>query len=655
MKTKQAPRREYRTFGVWDIETSVQMNEYGRPCDTWLSYGVIGVYLTRDGRPAFRRMFTTWETFRECLADIVDLTGGREFILYAHNFAFEADFLVKHIGGGVKSVIASGKHRPICIRLNDFPSIEFRCSWKLIDEGIAAIGRRVGLPKLEGDYSPLPRGTIPDRKRVEYCTRDCDIAALGVIPFIKEYGNVWRVPYTKTGIVRGMLKDYCRKMDPGRDWDLIPPKEMYRIMREAFLGGISISNPEKTGYTVRNVGSFDMSSAYPFAALSEDFPRRMEKGDPKDFNVDSWYIVRVRFYGVRSRYEWAWLPSSRMDYSPDVLTFNGKIIEAGYVEATLTCIDFHNIELTYTFDRYRVLEYYPLYDVQPLPKPIYSLFEDLAGAKQTAKKVYKGDPTPENEVSYSKSKTRFNSLYGMLVQKVTEIEGEDYTIDDFGDWTLLETDEDPGEDCRKHLCRSYLFGVFITAFTRRNLLRFYVTNAGDRLVFGDTDSCKMEVEPDQVIVNTNAEGMKRINRDKVGNLGEWERETFTISNDPKDKRKTDVIDEFRTYGAKKYWDRTGDVTHVTVAGLPSRDLDGSPIDTSDEAFRLGHVWENCKLARAFLSRGKAVSIWENGEQIVVDKAAPDAGGVALYPVHYTLNMTEYDKLYIKMKYGRIVH
>lgn len=654
MKKKQAPRREYRTFGVWDIETSVEMNKQGRPCDTWLSYGVIGVYLTRDGRPAFRRMFTSWDQFRECLADIVDLTGKRDFILYAHNFAFEADFLVKNIGGGVKTVLAAGKHQPIEIRLNDFPSIVFRCSWKLIDEGIARIGKRVGLPKLDGDYSPLPRGTIPDRKRVEYCTRDCDIAALGVAPYIKEYGNIWRVPYTKTGIVRGMLKDYCRRTDPGREWDLIPDPALYRIMREAFLGGISISNPAKTGYTVRNVASYDMSSAYPFAALSEDFPRRMEKGDPKDFNVDGWYIVRVRFYGVRSRYAWGWLPSSRMDYSQDVVLFNGKIIEASTVEATITCVDFHNVEATYTFDRYKVLEYYPLSDVQKLPKPIYCLFEDLAGAKQDAKRIYKADPTPENELAYSKTKVRFNSLYGMLVQKVNEIEGEDYSIDEFGEWSVMETVEDPGENPRKHLCRSYLFGVFITAFTRRNLLRFYVTNAGDRLVFGDTDSCKMEDDPAQPIVNTNAAGMERINRERVGNLGEWERESFPVSADPNEKRKTDVIDEFRTYGAKKYWYRTGDVTHVTVAGLPSRYLDGSPIDTSDEAFRIGHVWHNCKLARAFISRGKSVSVWENGAQIVVDKAAPDAGGVALYPVDYTLNMTEYDKLYIKLKYGRVV-
>lgn len=640
-------KRDYRTFGVWDIETSTELDKRGRPFDTWLSYGVIGVYLARDGRPAFRRCYTTWTEFRDCLADIVDLTEGRDFILYAHNFSFEADFLVKNIGGGVKHVVANGKHRPITLRLVDFPSIEFRCSWKLVDASIAAIGERVGLPKLEGDYSPLPRGTKPDRKRVEYCTRDCDIAALGIVPFIQEYGNIWRVPYTKTGIVRGMLKENCRKMDPGRDWDLVPDPEMYRIMREAYYGGISISNPAKTGYTVHNVGSFDMSSAYPFAALSEDFPRYMARGDVSQFHPDGWYIVRVKFVKIRSRYEWAWLPSSRMDFSNDAVLFNGKIVEASTVEATLTNVDFHNVEMTYTFRRFEILEYYPLSGVKPLPRPIRELFETLAGAKQDAKKAYKANPTEENARTLDKAKRRFNSAYGCMVQSLDTTR---FLIDENGQWTEEDVPLDPTS--RKHLNRSYLFGVFITAFTRRNLLTFYVTNAGDRLVFGDTDSCKMELSPDQEIVNTNAEKMKRINRDRVGNLGEWERETFPVSYDPDDNRKTDVIDDFRTYGAKKYWYRTGDVTHVTVAGLPARFLDGTPIDTSDDAFRLGHRWENCKLARAFLSRGKGVAIWESGERIEEYDAAPDAGGVALYPTGYTLNVTENDRLYIKLKYGR---
>lgn len=642
------PHREYRTFGVWDIETSTILNDEGHPIDTWLSYGVIGCYLARDGRPTFRRLFTTWEQFRKCLDDIVKLTGGRDFILYAHNFAFEGDFLIKHVGH-VAHVVANGVHRPIAIRLTEYPSIEFRCSWKLIDESVAKIGERVELPKLEGDYSPLPRGAAPDKERIRYCTRDCDIVALGIAPYIKEYKNVWNVPYTKTGIVRGMLKEYCKRYDPERTWDLTPDPDLYRIMKEAFYGGISISNPAKTGYTVHNVGSFDMSSAYPFAALSEKYPRTMGRGKPSEFKRSGYWIARVRFEGIKSRYNWGWLPSSRLDYDRASLIFNGKIIESSGIEITISNIDFDNIELTYTWDRYVVLEYYPLSDVEKLPEPVYRLFEDLAGLKQEMKRVYKADPTPENGVLYRQAKERFNGLYGMMVQALST---EVYKIDSSGYWTVEDDPIDP--DKKKHENRSYLFGVYITAYTRRNLLRFYVTNAGERLVFGDTDSCKMEVDPGQEIVNTNADGMSRIDHAKVGNLGEWERETFRISEDPHDNRETDTIDEFRTYGAKKYWYRTGDVTHVTVAGLPNADKDGNRIDTSDAAFRLGHVWEKCKLARSFLYFGRALTIDETGSIIEDDSAAEDAGGVALYPIGYTLGMTKSDLQYIRLKYGRIV-
>ena len=639
--------REYRVFGVWDIETSVETDDRGHPVDTWLSYGVIGVYLARDGRPAFRRMFTTWEQFRECLRQIVELTGGREFLLFAHNFAFEGDFLIKHIGR-VKDVVANGMHRPIAITLEDFPSIKYRCSWKLIDESVKRIGERVCLPKLEGDYSPMKRGEIPSEKRVKYCTRDCDIVALGLVPYIKEYGNLWKVPMTKTGIVRGMLKENCAKMEPVRDWDLTPDAALYDAMRAAFYGGISIANPAFVGLFVHDVECYDMSSAYPFAALSEEYPRKMTEGDPKEWTGRGWWIAKLRFVNIKSRYSWAWLPGSRMDADKWALKFNGKIVETTELIATVCNIDFENIKKTYTFDRVECLAYYPLSDVQRLPDPIFYLFEDLANAKQTAKKTYKANPTAENALHYAKTKERFNSLYGMMVQAINT---EEYIIDDLGRWSVVDL---PLEGGKKHLCRNYLFGVYITAYTRQNLLNFYTTNAGENLVFGDTDSCKM-INPDgREIVNTNAAGMAKIDTEKVGNLGEWERERFRVSEDPEDKTEVDRLDEFKTYGAKKYWYRTGDVFHITVAGLPSKTPEGVPIDKSKESFVLGHTWEKCKLARSFLYFGYAETIDEESHILATDETPPDAGGVALYPVGYTLEMTQTDKLYIKHKYGRVV-
>ena len=640
------PGREYRVFGVWDIETSVTYDEAGHPIDTWLSYGVIGVYLSRNGHPAFRRLFTTWDEFRECLEQIVRLTGGREFVLFAHNFAFEGDFLIKHIGG-VKHIVANGVHRPISIVLNDFPSIVFRCSWKLIDESVKKIGERVGLPKLEGDYSPMARGEKPDQKRVEYCTRDCDIVALGIAPYVQEYKNIWGVPLTKTGIVRGMLRDLCKELDPNRDWDFIPPQYIYDVMRAAFYGGIAIANPRFVGLVVSGVLSFDESSAYPFAALTELYPRKMTEGDTKDWKPGGWWIAKLKFVNVKTKYDWGWLPGSRMDADEWALKYNGKIIESREVIATVCNVDFENICKTYTFDRVECLGFYPLSDVQKLPEPIYQLFERLAKRKQSLKIEYKKNPTPENKMAYSKAKERFNSLYGMMVQAIAT---EEYIVNERGEWSVIEQEI---EQTRKHLCRNYLFGVFITAYARQNLLNFYVKNAGNDLIFGDTDSGKIK-DTGREIVNTNAEKMKLLDRDLVGNLGEWEQESFRVSDDPADTRETVRIDRFKTYGAKKYWYAVGETTHITVAGLPAKNPDGTPIDTSEDAFHLGHTWEKCKLARSFLYFGKAVTIDEESNELCSLPCPEDAGGVALYPVGYTLDITKTDRRYIKIKYGRDV-
>lgn len=642
--------RDYRTFGVWDIETSVTKDKDGHPIDTWLSYGVVGIYRTRDGSPLLRRVFTTWDEFAEILTGFGDLIGKRSWILYAHNFAFEGDFLVKNVGRA-DHVIANGVHRPISIKIDQFPWIEFRCSWKLIDESVEKIGKRIGLPKLEDDYAPMPRGAKPSAKKIKYCTRDCDIVARGIAEMIREYrGNIWKVPLTKTGIVRGKLKEYCKEQEPRRDWDFPPPPECWETERAAFYGGITLANPEFVGVDVPGVWSFDMSSAYPFAGLSETFPRTIRRGSVDDWGKYPVWIARIEFVNIRSRYAWAWLPSSRIEWDPDTVRFNGKIVESRRIVMALCSTDYECLKMTYTWTDERVIEFYPCEDVQRLPAPVYNLFSDLAEAKQTAKIRYKQDESDENKLTYAKTKARFNSLYGMMVQSP---ETEDFQINEMGEWIVTENDISNAP--HKHTCRNYLFGIWITAFCRRNLLRFAVRNAGARLVYMDTDSCKFIPLPGQIVEDTNAEARTRIDPEKVGNLGEWEREAYKITENENDHRTTDVIDLFRCYGAKKYWYRTGEVNHVTVAGLPHKMPDKkTPIDTSPESFRLGHTWEKCKLARAFLYFGHTITIDETLQTLSAIPSAPDAGGVALYEVGYTLDITQSDRNYLKLVYHREV-
>lgn len=644
-------QRDYRTFGVWDIETSTTKDKDGHPIDTWLSYGVCGIYRTKDGAPLIRRAFTTWDEFAEILESYGDLLGRRSWILYAHNFAFEGDFLFKNVGHAEK-VIANGVHRPISVHIDREPWVDFRCSWKLLDESVEKIGKRVGLPKLEDDYAPIPRGQKPGPEKIKYCTRDCDIVALGIAEMIREYhGNIWKVPLTKTGIVRGALKEYCKEQDPKRSWDFPPPPDCWDAERNAFYGGITLANPEFVGLDVPGVWSFDMSSAYPFAALSEQFPRTIRRADVSEWGTVPFWIARIEFVNIRSRFAWSWLPSSRIEWSPDTVRFNGKIVESRAISLCICSTDMKCIELTYTWDEMHVVEFYACEDVGPLPRPVYNLFSDLAESKQTAKIRYKENPTNENAIAYAKNKSRFNSLYGMMVQSP---ETEDFQINEIGEWSVVENKIEDAP--HKHSCRNYLFGVWITAYCRRNLLRFAVTNAGNRLVYMDTDSCKfVPIDEKQIVIDTNADARARIDHEKVGNLGEWEREKYPVTEDENDPRRTETIDLFRCYGAKKYWYRTGEVNHVTVAGLPHRMPDRkTPIDTTPESFRLGHTWKNVKLARSFLYFGRATTIDESLNVLSSIPAASDAGGVALYEVGYTLDITKSDRHYLKLVYNREV-
>lgn len=641
--------REYTMFGVWDIETSVEMDGDGKPVDTWLSYGIIRLYSSRDASVIFSLRFTDWETLDQMLNRMCILTGGRDTILYAHNLAFDGDFAIKNISNPSK-VVATAPHRPISMILNKHPHINFRCSYQLIDKSLKAIGEEIGLPKLDNDYKKLERGELPTEEDWIYCERDCDIVASKILQYIKEYGNIWKIPLTKTGIVREMLREYCERLDSHREWDLLPDHDAYRIMRNAFYGGISMGNPAYIGYHVKGVASFDMSSAYPFSALTGKFPRTITRSNSTEIPASGAWIARIRFTGITSKFDWGWLPSSRIKYRWDSIIFNGKLIESEEIEMTLCNIDFASIEMTYTWSDLTVIELWEGDTPQPLPSPIYNLFTDLAERKQTAKIVYKqalkdgldSDTIEKLAIDYAKAKERFNSLYGMMVQ---EFEQEDFEVDATGHWKTLP----PKYGGRKkHMNRNYLFGVFITAYTRNNLLRFAVTNGGNELIYVDTDSVKIP-DDGREIIDTNRELYEALDHSKIGNLGEWEREEYG-----KAEKKSNHIDTFKCFGAKKYLIEAGGEIKLTVAGLPHKDPHGNPITSTIDGFTLGTTWERCKLARAF--------IYASGEMETPDDITTrryidgkvDSGGCALYETGYTLGMTLSDITYIKQKYGRTI-
>lgn len=620
--------RVWKYFTVLDIETSSAVNDEGKPIDVWLSYGALCLYRSEDGFLVRRWPFTEWETLRAAFENLKQRMYGRGILCYVHNLAFDGDFLIKNIGFP-DDMCATKTHRIVSMVLKSVEWVEFRCSYMLTDKPLAALGDIIGLPKLDGDYTSHARGYEPTAKDWEYNFRDCDIVARYLAEHEFPAAGIWKTPLTKTGKVRNMLKERLKGIP--RKWDIKPDESIYRMLRLAFYGGVSGSNPKHTSIPLENIDSFDESSAYPYVALTERYPTRWEEAN--DCQRHLHWIAPVSFYFLSAKFGFGWLPNSRGSDQADVVTFNGKVISAHRITFYLCDIDFENVKLWYDFDYADIGAGIVSDEDDYLPDQIYSLFIDLAAQKQEAKKRYKADPSPENQIAYAKAKERFNCLYGMMVQKM---ENSHFAIDEnTALWTEID---DEYKETGQHMNRNYGFGVYITAYSRRNLLLFIAVNGKTNTVAWDTDSAKIKDCNPAAIVDTNSK-QDIIARFPIGNIGQWEHECR--------------YDRFKTFGAKKHIFEIGGQMGQTIAGVPKGEKYKNPF-TFDEIM-CGTNFKDCKLAKAYLFRGRAFAFDEYGESVEeYDASTYDRGGCALYRVGYRLDMTENDKNYIQNVYGRIV-
>ena len=653
-------------FLVLDIETSTLKDKEGKPVATWLSYGYCNLYY-RDGERIDTFYFRDWEKLSKYLTFIEQKFFNYKITCYAHNLAYEFDYMLKNLSKPTK-ILSNSTHSVIATTLDDFPQIEFRCSYQLSALSLRKIGLQFGFEKLESDYRfILPKDKVTEEEK-EYCIRDCDIVAKYIADQLKEYGNIHKIPYTKTGRVRRKFKEfysqYCTKDEK---WDLMPDENCYEAMLDAFNGGAVFSNPYFTGKILKNVHSYDIASSYPYAMLKEKYPSVIKKiENPSINNLTGFFIAKIKFYDIQSKYPWQWLSNYKFNYIDGLTSvfFNGKLVESNEVVRTITNIDFDLINLTYTYEKIEVLEFYELSNVDYLPKPYIETIKYFSNKKFELKNKLKEIKIEYGELSqeyidcdreYMQSKNDFNSIYGMAVQKLVQTEFE---IDENYLW---KEKNKKYVKTNKHLYRNFLFGIFITCYAKRNLILAIIKNCPYSFVYCDTDSIKFIGENKFIDTNEKLSGeFETI--DSIKNLGKFEYEcTYNL---------------FITYGAKKYCYENENGVHTTVAGLPKIqkgnenywvEYNGEYLDCLTEDtkqlksikyFKCGTIFHNCKLAKKYLNNNINIVIDEYDEELYREVVGSEIvqylqknkiktnGGVALCETDYELNITKSDKCYL---------
>lgn len=491
--TKNHPSIEYYNLPCsFDIETTSFRTDEGEKAATMYEWT-----LCLDGQVVIGRTWEEYTATMRTVAEMMGLGATRRLVIYVHNLEFEFQFMRGWFEWD--KVFAIDTRRPVYAITTD--GVEYRCSYILSGYSLAKLGEMLttsNARKMVGDLDyELPRHshTPLTEQEIGYCVND----VLVVCDYIRETiannkGSILKIPLTKTGYVRRYVREKCFGKKYGWGYrstmrELTMEPEEYRALKRAFQGGFTHASAMHVGKTLEDVTSYDITSSYPTVMVSERYP--MSKGmrvtvhSREEFEqyLDLYCCVfDATFYDLEPK-NWTDNPLSysRCWESEEVKTNNGRVVTARKVSTTITDVDFAIYRKMYRWSNLQVGEMI-IYRRGYLPTPFVRAVLDLYRDKTTLKGV------EGKEVEYQSAKEMVNSCYGMCVTDIVRVNNE------YKDGEWVETAPDLEEAIDKYnndpqRFLAYAWGVWITAYARRNLFGAVIECGGD-YVYSDTDSCK---------------------------------------------------------------------------------------------------------------------------------------------------------------------
>lgn len=536
----------------------------------------------------------TWLDFAKEYRNIIDtyhVTINNRVVIWVHNLSFEFAF-IQGLFDWVEDEFTALKSRDI-IKAVTVDGVEFRCSLKLSGVKLEKLGQQVGVAKLVGDLDydlvRTPDTPLTD-KEMEYCWHDVIIVGNYIKNKIAEHGGIAKIPLTKTGYVRRYCKNYCLALGDefssldkfkGKDYynnihGLNLTVEEYLLAKTAFQGGFTHANVTHNGEILKEVHSYDFTSAYPAVALSETFPmscgRKVEIKtlDELKYILDKYHcLIEAKIFNLVSKTDQDnYLSGSRIIEIENPVLDNGRVIAATLYHSVFTEIDFKDILKYYDADW--ELTQFPniyIYEKSYLPKRLLNCI--LYFYKK--KTELKGVEGKEEEYTYYKE--LLNSIYGMMVTDI--VRANHYYSNDKQEWEKQLPDYEEAIDKYnndKNRFISYLWGVWITSYNRHNLWTA-INELQDDYVYSDTDSVKfLNLDKHQDYFNnynkTIVEKLKKCCETRQLEWGDFNPKTI------KGKTKTIGIWDyegaytyFKTLGAKRYLTYKNSQLSLTVSGL----------------------------------------------------------------------------------------
>jgi hypothetical protein len=597
----------------------------------------------------------TWEQFEAFQRKLKAVLEDSVLVVFVHNLSYEFQFL-RGIYQFTKDEVFAIKSRRV-LKCNMWGSFEFRCSYIHSNMNLDTYTKKMGVKhkKLTGtfDYEKIryPWTELSDDE-LAYCVHDVQGLVEAIeIEMEHDGDNLYTFPLTSTGYVRRDAKKAMSQVNYRFVKEQLPDYEIYKMLRESFRGGNTHANRYYTNYTLHNVHSADRSSSYPDVMCNCKFPisQFYRLGDIGYDEVVKMIgerkkacLMRVAITGLHlTRIDWGcpYISLSKCRHIENALEDNGRILSADYLETTVTDIDLKIILEEYSFTD---IKFYDVatarygYLPEPLIKTICKYYHSKTGLKNVI----------GQELLYTKSKNKLNSLYGMCAQDPVKqsilFENDDFVEQHYNEAELLE-------EYNKKAFLAYQWGVWVTAWARYRLEEGIQLAHGDvndpnapQFVYCDTDSVKYLGEID----------LTKFNNERIADSkrsGAYATDPQGITHYMGVYEKEHDMCEFRTMGAKKYVYREtpDDKLVCTIAGV-SKSLGGKELEEHGgiTAFHEGFTFEKAGGLEAVYNDKPVITETEiDGRRISI------TANVSLRPSTYTLGLTaDYKRLLTQIRY-----
>lgn len=457
----------------------------------------------------------TWIEFKQTMnliKEFFEINDKKRLIIYAHNLGFEFQFIQKIFDW--LNVFSLETRKPLyAITSTGF---EFRCSYLLSGYALETVAKNLikyKCEKLKGDldYHLIRHSkTELTQNEINYCVNDIKIVMFYILEYIENVKNILHIPLTKTGAVRKYTRKKCFYYEKNLNGktkqvknfaykDLINELKFndlneFMTVYRAFSGGFTHANANYVDKTLENVTSLDFTSSYPYAMLSELYPmsRGIKISVSRETELNEYInnyccVFDIEFENIfaKNTYE-NYISISKCYDKENYSDNNGRLVCAKRVLLTITNIDYLIIKQNYNFEKIRIGNFY-VYEKKYLPTEFVKCIVNLY-KKKTELKGVEG-----KEAEYLNSKEMLNSLYGM---SVTNPLRDRIIYDKNLGWSYSElndferNDELKKDNDNENRFLFYLWGVFITAYARRNLWSAILQIKND-YVYSDTDSVKI--------------------------------------------------------------------------------------------------------------------------------------------------------------------